>query len=127
MWPVEVSVSQARDEVDKLNGKASAWKLVGYPSAENPFKKEEPASNDVPLFSDLVEAYILHRIRAESRTPKRAEYDVRLYAKTHLGDLMDRNLDQLKVEDFLKIKQRAGAIRGPESNITASALRFASM
>jgi len=50
---VEVSVSQARDEVDKLNGKASAWKLAGYPSAENPFKKEEPPSNDVPLFSEL--------------------------------------------------------------------------
>ena len=111
LWPVEVSVSQARDEVDKLNGKASAWKLVGYPSAENPFKKEEPASNDVPLFSELVEAYILHRIRAESRTPKRAEYDVRLYAKTHLADLTDKRLDQLKVEDFLKIKQRTGEKR----------------
>jgi len=111
LWPAEVSVSQARDEVDKLNGKASTWKLAGYPSAENPFKKEEPASNDVPLFSELVEAYILHRIRAESRTPKRAEYDVRLYAKSHLADLMDRNLDQLKVEDFLKIKQRAGEKR----------------
>ena len=108
LWPVEVSVSQGRDEVDKLSGKASAWKLAGYPSAENPFKKEEPASNDVPLLSELVEAYILHRIRAESRTPKRAEYDVRLHAKTHLADLMDKSLDQLKVEDFLKIKQRAG-------------------
>ena len=111
LWPVEVSVSQARDEVDKLNGKASAWKLAGYPSPENPFKKEEPPSNDVPLFSELVEAYILHRIRPESRTPKRAEYDVRLHAKTHLADLIDKRLDQLKVEDFLKIKQRAGEKR----------------
>ena len=111
LWPVEVSVSQARDEVDKLNGKASAWKVAGYPSAENPFKKEEPPSNDVPLFSDLVEAYILHRIRPESRSTKRAEYDVRLYGKTHLADLMDKRIDQLKVEDFLKIKQQAGERR----------------
>lgn len=90
---MEVSVSQARDEVDKLNGKASAWKSEGYPSAENPFKKEEPPSNDVPLFSELLEAYILDRIRPESRTATRGEYDVRLYAKTHLGYLIDKRLD----------------------------------
>jgi hypothetical protein len=112
LWPVEVSVSQARDEVDKLNGKASAWKLAGYPSAENPFKKEEPASNDVPLFSELVEAYILHRIRAESRTPKRAEYDVRLHAKTHLADLMDRNLDQHLAGGIEELRRRLEVLLG---------------
>ena len=97
-------------------------------------RKKSPPSNDVPLFSELVEAYILHRIRPESRSTKRAEYDVRLYGKTHLADLMDKRIDQLKVEDFLKIKQRAGEKRvaatraiqlcgfciGPEKGWTAS-------
>jgi integrase len=112
IWPDEVSVSQARDEADKLNSKVLAWRLAGYPSAENPLKeKEDPARSEVPLFSELLESYILRRIRTDSRNPERAEYDVRLYAKTHLSGLLEKRLDQLDVQDFAKIKEQCGQRR----------------
>ena len=111
VWPQQVSVSQARDEADKLNGKVSAWRVAGYPSSENPFKQEDLTPTGVPLFSELVESYILNQIRTNSKTPVRAEYDIRLYAKTHLAELLDKPLDQLNVEVFLKIKNHAGERR----------------
>jgi len=111
IWPQQVSVSQARDEAEKLNGKLYVWRMAGYPNSDNPFKQQESLSTNGPLFSELLESYILNQIRTNSKSPVRAEYDVRLYAKTHLAELLDKALDQLNIEHFLKIKNAAGERR----------------
>jgi integrase len=103
-----MSVDEARTEAKKWIGISAAWKQSGY-EGPNPFekvKRVEPAS--VPLFKDLVEAYIVNHVRVTANKPERAEYRVRWLVRKHLAAWNDRAIDAISVEDMLTAKNARG-------------------
>jgi integrase len=103
-----VTVEQARTEARTLIGVASGWRASGF-QEKDPFEREHIVQDKgVPLFKELVEAYITRQVRVEANRPVKAEADLRGRLKTHFNDWMERKLDSLTVDDVVAVKEACG-------------------
>jgi integrase len=103
-----VTVEQARTEARTLIGLAASWRARGFQGADPFESKPKIEDKGVPLFRDLVEAYITRQVRTEANRPDKAEADLRGRLKTHFDAWMDRKLDSLAVDDVVTVKEACG-------------------
>jgi integrase len=100
-----IQLGDARAKAQEYDVLLATWKKDGC-AGENPFNAQRRAS--VPTFRELVEAYIVNRIREHSLNPKRAEYQTRQMVKKRFGAWLDRPIDDITVDDVLALKQACG-------------------
>jgi len=101
----EIQLGDARSKAQSYDILLANWKKDDC-AGPNPFNLQSRAS--VPTFRELVEAYIVNRIREHSLNPKRAEYQTRQMVKKRFGTWLDRPIDDIAVDDVLALKQACG-------------------
>jgi integrase len=112
-WPT-VSVKAARDAARELTGKAATWKQAGCPEDQNPFTKKQKILSTVggaPTFAELIERYVelhLHDPKAEINDPVKAEKNLRWAIGKYFRDWHEKRVDQITVEDVIKLRDSAG-------------------
>jgi integrase len=96
----ELSILQARGKAAELNSKLAQWKLAGF---EGPNPLANPARTGA-TFNELLEAYILGRVRPEANNPVLAERNLRWMAKRYFTAWGPRRIDSITVRDLLTVR-----------------------
>ncbi len=99
----DIQLGAARAKAQEFDVTLATWKMNAY-AGPNPFEVQSRTS--VPLFRELVEAYIAGQIRTESLNPVRAEYAIRQAVAKRFGSWLDRPIDTIGVEDVLAVKRK---------------------
>src|SRR5262249_47357946 len=104
-WP-EISVADARDAADGYNGDSSNWKRDGFKTEKDPFTRQKHTG--VPLFSELVEAYVIGQVRVNANSPEYAERNLRWLIGHRFAKWLKMPIDQIGIKDVLAVKKVCG-------------------
>ncbi len=107
----DITIEGARAKAEELNSALATWRMNGYKGPDPLAKVERSAPARVPVFRELVEAYIVNHVREEANNPVKAEAHLRWQVKKYFGAWLDKRLDKITVEDVLAVKNACGEHR----------------
>jgi integrase len=106
----EMTVESARTEASRLNVLLKDWKDEGF-KGPSPFASRTPQSSGAPTFAELVDAYVNQHVRETANRPEAAEARIRWMMKKFFGGWSERRIDEITVEDVLRVKNACGQKR----------------
>lgn len=110
----ELSIEDARQHADERNAKLSKWKLADF-AGPSPFERP-----DVLTLDNLVEEYIVKRLRGHAKRPDAAEHRLRWFVKRYFTSLRERPIASIRYEDVAQLHHKISKTHKTQANITVS-------
>jgi integrase len=102
----DLSVEQARDKAQEINGTVAKWKAGDH---EGPSPVEHTSE---PLLSVVVESYIVKRLHGHAKNPERAEAELRWAINKHLPPLLKKRMGAIRRDDVRRLHDAIGEKHG---------------
>jgi integrase len=102
----DLSVEQARDKAQEINGMVAKWKAGDH---EGPSPVQHTSQ---PILENVIESYIAKRLHGHAKNPERAEQELRWTMNRHLNLLLKKRLGAISRDDVRKLHDRVGEKHG---------------